>query len=668
MCGISAIIPITSFPQITGENTDIIRHRGPDDEGHLFITDEGILSYGGPDTPNSVFETEFEKKVSKGNFPKSYQLYLGHRRLSIIDLSPHGHQPMSYGGGRYWIVFNGEIYNYLEIKEELLEKGYQFFSHSDTEVILASYAEWGRECFHKFIGMWALVIYDAHNQTLIGSRDRFGIKPLYYWFSPKGFLTIGSEIKQFTVLPGWRPVLNSQCAYDFLIHGIIDHTHETLFQNVFQLRGGENFYLDIKKIDHSLPIEKWYTIKPDPHISQTEKCHIQYLTKLKDSINIHLRSDVPVGSCLSGGLDSSAIVSLIYQNKQANAHNKKQQTFSACSEQKQWDESEYIHEVLEDKKITAHYVIPNAKGLFNSLKELLWYQDEPFASTSIYAQWLVFQSARENNIKVLLDGQGADEFIGGYHYFHDINVANLILKGKFRALLTEIVAIHEKHSRGYLEILRSSLYYILCNSKFGKFFLINFEKENLTPEWLNYKKLMAEVSLPLLLQDPEYDMSLFNRYCIHQTFFASLPALLHYEDRNSMAHSLESRVPYLDNRLVEFIINLDEKCKIHRGITKYIMRKALNSILPDKVRCRMDKMGFVTPEEYWIKIENQDLFKEYLEMAIKNSKGIIKPEAIKYFNNMASEKIPFSNTVWRMISFGFWMDLYKVTIDSDNYN
>ncbi|PWR70092.1 asparagine synthase (glutamine-hydrolyzing) [Methanospirillum stamsii] len=670
MCGFTAILSLNNNPfsiSLCKNTGDLINHRGPDDEGYLFFMGEDFQNYkiyGGEDTPESVLQSHIQYCPNRLiSLDKNFDCKLAfcHRRLSIIDLSPTGHQPMCYKN-RYWIVYNGEIYNYIEIKKELITLGHTFISQSDTEVILAAYDEWGVECQHHFIGMWAFLIFDTKKGILFGSRDRFGIKPLYYWFSEEGFLSFASEIKAFTAVPGWKPILNSQIAYDFLIHGISDHTSETFFRGLFQLRGGEYFQNNIEELHDSLSVKKWYTINREELPDHLEEIQDQYLAKLSDSISIHLRSDVPVGSCLSGGLDSSAIVSLIYKSRQNNSNNQQQQTFSACSDQKQWDETDYINEVLKGKDISPHFIIPDVEGLFDTLKQLLWHQDEPFGSTSIYAQWLVFQSAKANNIKVLLDGQGADEVIGGYHYFHDIHIANLLLKRKIRKLIQESIAIHKLHSRGYLDIMKSSLYFIFCNSRIGKPYLIHYEKEKLTPDWLDVDKLQSNLSLPLLLPESGKEKDLFTRYCYHQTFYTSLPALLHYEDRNSMAHSLESRVPYLDNRFVEYIINLPEKCKIHGAITKYIMRFALKSILPDRVRCRMDKMGFITAEEYWIKVTYQDAFQSSLELAIKNSKGIIKPEAMNYFKKMVSGKIPFSNIVWRIIIFGFWMEMFKVEL------
>ena len=669
MCGICAILslkkaPIT--PDLIKKTGDLLKHRGPDDKGYslFYKTPTGwnnIINRGEDERKNSSSLPDYPIEGIKTSI-KDFSLAFCHRRLSIIDLSPAGHQPMCYKN-RYWIIYNGEVYNYLELREELKKSGHIFQSNSDTEVILAAYDEWGLDCLNHFIGMWAFLIFDTETGELFGSRDRFGIKPLYYWFSHEGYLAFASEIKAFTVIPGWNSVVNGQRAYDFLIHGITDHTSETMFSNVYQLMGGEYFIVKISDILDTLPIQKWYSINHELLLEPFDQSVQSYLLKLSESIKIHLRSDVNIGSCLSGGLDSSAIVSIINKIIENNSSEQDQKTFSACSEQKRWDEREFIEAVLEGKDIDAHFVTPDVNGLVKDLNEILWHQDEPFGSTSIYAQWSVFRTAKENNVKVLLDGQGADEPIGGYHYFHDIFIASLLQRLKIPTLLHEVNELNTKYKRSYSDIIRSSLYYILSNNSIGRKILLLNQKESIDPKWLDRKKIGAEITFPLSLTQTVKGIDLFTRYCYHQTFQASLPALLHYEDRNSMAFSIESRVPYLDHRIVEYIINLPDNYKIKNAVTKYVMRHSLKGYLPEKVRCRMDKMGFVTPEEYWMKIENPEIFKDYLGVAIKNSKGIIKPEAMDYFKKMVSGKIPFSNVIWRMIIFGLWMELYQVNLE-----
>jgi asparagine synthase (glutamine-hydrolysing) len=265
---------------------------------------------------------------------------LGHRRLSILDISPYGHQPLCDSSSRYWIVFNGEVYNYKEIRDELEALGHLFVSGTDTEVILNAYKQWGKDCLNHFNGMWAFIIFDTKNGNLFVSRDRFGVKPLYYWYSPEGFLAFASEIKEFTVLPGWKAKLNGSRAYDFLVSeaGLANHTSETLFQDVYQLRGGEAVEVQVSTLSTKLPIYRWYDLKINKFDITFEEAEKEFLELFQDAIRIRLRSDVPVGSCLSGGLDSSSIVCIVNDILKEEKLEEIQQTFSVCSDVEVFDE------------------------------------------------------------------------------------------------------------------------------------------------------------------------------------------------------------------------------------------------------------------------------------------------------------------------------------------
>jgi len=265
---------------------------------------------------------------------------LGHRRLSILDISPYGHQPLCDSSSRYWIVFNGEVYNYKEIRDELEALGHLFVSGTDTEVILNAYNQWGKDCLNHFNGMWAFIIFDTKNGNLFVSRDRFGVKPLYYWYSPEGFLAFASEIKEFTVLPGWKAKLNGSRAYDFLVSeaGLANHTSETLFQDVYQLRGGEAVEVQVSTLSTKLPIYRWYDLKINKFDITFEEAEKEFLELFQDAIRIRLRSDVPVGSCLSGGLDSSSIVCIVNDILKEEKLEEIQQTFSVCSDVEVFDE------------------------------------------------------------------------------------------------------------------------------------------------------------------------------------------------------------------------------------------------------------------------------------------------------------------------------------------
>jgi len=311
MCGIAVLISldgsIRCLHQIL-DMTDIIRHRGPDDEGFVLLSTKcelPPLHFGGTDTPNCVYDSEIvytpELSLQPDLIKDGYNIAFGHRRLSIIDLSPSGHQPMSYADGRYWITYNGEVYNYRELRQELETLGHTFISGTDTEVILASYAQWGRECLHRFNGMWAFIIFDRETSSIFAARDRFGVKPLYFWIRDDSMIAFGSEIKQFTILQGWIPRLNGQRAYDFLRYSLIDHTPETMFAGVYQIPGGMAIECPIADLFPHPPVFHWYEMTYEPFKGNFDDAAEELRRLLKDSIQLRLRADVNIGSWFIGG-------------------------------------------------------------------------------------------------------------------------------------------------------------------------------------------------------------------------------------------------------------------------------------------------------------------------------------------------------------------------------
>ena len=669
MCGIAAILPINNTcinTRTIKSMSNLLKHRGPDDEGFSFFVEDKnkwkTIHYKGSSEPNNNDPILFpERECIPENEIISSSLSFCHRRLSILDLSSHGHQPMSYRN-RYWIIFNGEIYNFVELRIELEKKGHNFTSFTDTEVILASYAEWGYDCLHKFIGMWAFLIFDTKTSIHFGSRDRFGIKPLYYWYSSKGFIAFASEIKGFTQLPGWSPVVNGKRAYDFLIHALSDHTHETMFDGVFQIRGGEFFAFDIKQPIEKIIVNKWYHLPDNKNSDSYETGYEKYKNLLSESVKIHLRSDVPVGSCLSGGLDSSSIVCLIHNMLSATGDESKQKTFSAGSLQKQWDEMPYIKETVNSHNIEPHYIYPELNQLLTDLPKIIWHQDEPFTSTSIFAQWCVFKLAKEQNVTVLLDGQGSDEYIAGYPDFLNIYIAELFHRLSLKRLIHELCCIENLYGRIYgyskTEIMKNSLSFLLKRNRLGKKILLNLQSETFAPPWLDISRLHVNPNIPIFEKNQGED--LVTSHCYEQTFFSHLPFLLHYEDRNSMAYSRESRVPFLDHRLVEYVLTLPPNHKIRNGTSKMILRGAMKNIIPEKVRIRTDKLGFATPEEFWIKTEAPEKFRNLLQHAVTCSSGILTNEALQYYDKVIAGEAPFTFTIWRMIIFGTWMEQFHV--------
>jgi asparagine synthase (glutamine-hydrolysing) len=309
----------------------------------------------------------------------------------------------------------------VEIKDELIIQGYNFISNSDTEVILAAWQKWGIECQQKFNGMWAFVIYDSKKREIFISRDRFGIKPFYYWFAPDGSFCFASEIKAFTTCEGWKAKLNPQRVYDYLIYSYTDHTEETMFSGVYQIPGGHYFQAKIESIlpnqKRKINTIKWYEFPQKPYNGTFEEASKQFEALFKSSIKLHLRADVPVGTALSGGLDSSAIVCEMNNILKEQGAEDLQKTFSSCSENERFDEKKWMDIVVNHTSVDAHFIYPKLEDVFKMTPNLIWFHDEPYQSLSAFSAYNVFQLVESNNIKVLLNGQGADEYLGGYGQF-----------------------------------------------------------------------------------------------------------------------------------------------------------------------------------------------------------------------------------------------------------
>jgi asparagine synthase (glutamine-hydrolysing) len=562
---------------------------------------------------------------------------------------------MCTADGRYWITYNGEIYNHIELRQKLKGLGSSFRSRSDTEVILEAYRHWGAGCLTCFNGMFAFAIVDVKALTVFVARDRFGVKPVYLWRSPLGFLAFASEIKQFSTLPGWAPRLQGQLAYDFLNWGLTDHTDGTLFQDVVQLVGGESLALQLGSVPERLPVRRWYRLEPR-QFEGDERAAIQRFSELfEDSVRLRLRSDVPVGSCLSGGLDSSSIAcvaSALLRHGQPDAY---QHAFSARSREARFDEGEYVAAVVAQCRVRAHETWPDVSGLADSLDGIVWHQDEPFASTSIYAQWRVFALAAAHRVRVMLDGQGADESLAGYHGFFGARMAGLMSRLELLELLREAHAIRALHGYSWGRCLAYLVDYSLPSSTSYRLRKLVSRDSVSERDWLNVGALQSR------LRDPRIGVrNAVRKLSMSQLTSTNLPMLLHWEDRNSMAHSVESRVPFLDYRLVEFVTGLPEHFLISRGITKRILRESMRERLPDVVRTRVDKIGFATPEETWIRRDSPMGFLQLVERSVDQSRGILLPNAILRAREIVEGRRPFSFYVWRLISFGTWMDRFAV--------
>ncbi len=669
MCGISGIINNkTKTCKATDllAMTDIITHRGPNGEGYLLFDEQNIAHVlGGKDTPADVYHCDMPYRPSEdiNTSTQEFTLAFGHRRLSIIDLSPFGHLPMCYNNGRYWITFNGEIYNYKALKKELQSLGHQFISQTDTEIILAAYMQWGAGCLAKFNGMWAFSIYDSHTQEIFLARDRFGIKPFYYWAPAYGAFCFGSEIKQFTTLPGWKAVLNSQKAFDYLMYSMTDHSDETMFQGVFHIPPGHYFKSSVQDINKDaagrVNCTKWYVPAYKGYKGTFEEAATSFNTHFKDAVSEHLISDVPVGSALSGGLDSTAIVCEINNLLKEEGKTDIQKTFSYCAADERYNEKKWMDEVVKATKVEAHFIGSNGDSVFKLSNDIVWHNDEPNQSQSELATYEVYKSAKDNKVKVLINGQGADEYLSGYEAFMKFRWVQLLKKLKFKKLNYEINN-NQNHLKAPLIDTYIGLFYFLVPG---------FIRRYLSKKTKSYKTLKSLISMEKLgakevnpaEKVPYKNSSIFN-LAHKQLLYFPLQKYLRFEDRMSMANSVEARVPFLDYRLVEFTTQLPADYLDGLGETKKILLYGLKDLLPPVIRNRKDKIGFITSEERWVKSDHTKEFRAMLEKSIKNSKGIIKPEALHYFDEMCKGAMPFDYTYWRLISFGIWMEIFLVEL------
>jgi asparagine synthase (glutamine-hydrolysing) len=516
------------------------------------------------------------------------------------------------------IVYNGELYNYKDIRNILLQNGYIFKTQSDTEVIIHAYEEWGMNCITKFNGMWAFALWDDKKQALFCARDRFGIKPFYYTFIDNT-LIFASEIKALLVHPDIGASPNEFMVEDFLSNGLLDHMYTTMFTGIYQIEPGGGLLINgdgskrflYSDLEISSNIES-----PTPDDSVASNLY----NLLHQSIRRHLQSDVPVGTCLSGGIDSSVIVGFI------NSFNKSiQHTFSACFSDKKFDESHYMKLMLSNKSICPHYVEPLVTTFLEDLDNLIYTQDEPFGSLSIYAQYCVMREAH-GHVKVLLDGQGADELFGGYLSYQQNYIKELVQRKRLFMACKELLGSVFYHPDFYMYAIPQ----VIFRNKRKSLFTYN-------PITIRYR-------------------GKFNIMLHNELFVTNLPALLHYEDRNSMAFSIEARVPYLDMELTNYVASLPYNQKIRNGITKYSLRNSICGIIPEEIRIRMDKMGFVTPEEVWMK---EDL--KHFIMSILTSESF-KTRSFWNSDKVLEDYIKFveghskySPEIWRIVCTELWL-------------
>ena len=582
MCGIFGIWSLNGEPvdlSALHGATSAIRHRGPDDEGYLLVDTRAgrAVSCAGLDTDHRLSLPHLDRFKSD-----RFDLAFGFRRLAILDLSPAGHQPMVSHDGKFWIVFNGEIYNYEELRAELAQQQHNFETTSDTEVILAAYQQWGESCVEHFNGMFALAIWDSVAQKIFVARDRFGEKPFNYVYIPNRLFAFASEIKALWAAGVAGRTIHRETLALFTQYGEVETGEQTIYENVLRLPQAHTLTLTA---GGQLRQRRYWDIDPRDKIDDwTDERYVEQFRDLMiNSVRLRLRADVPVGSSLSGGLDSSTVVGII---NRLLPETSVQKTFSARFDDPARDEGKWMDLVTNKNRVERHDVWPTAEKFFEELSDLFWHQEEPFSSTSVYAQWNVMRLAKMNGVTVLLDGQGADEMLAGYHsYFNEItddllHAFNLPAYLKWRR---DCLALHGVNPGGVTRVLRQKTPEPL------KRVLKKHLRENMDVEPSNpvYPREFSEVSN-------------LRKLLWWNTTRQGLVELLRYADRNSMAHSREVRLPFLDHHLVEFVFKLPDRLLIRNGWTKWVLREAFRDYVPEEITWRADKLGYMPPQAKWL--------------------------------------------------------------------
>jgi asparagine synthase (glutamine-hydrolysing) len=632
MCGLFASVGF----EPDRARIDIVAHRGPDGGGWQV--------YASPAGP----------------------VALGHRRLAIIDVSDAGLQPMADVSQRYWLVFNGEIYNYIELREEMRARGEVFVSESDSEVLLRAYMLWGEEALPRLRGMFAFLIWDDRDKKLFAARDRYGIKPLYMVTTPRG-AAFASEIKQLLNLPGLSGRMNIARVHDFLASGMSDHTAETMHDGVMQVRGGECAVVDGNGSGPvTVKVRRWYPATAGELSLSEEDAAERFRDLLTESVRLHLRSDVPVGSCLSGGLDSSAIVCLMSGMMGSGGGGSQVNTVSACYAEKSVDEKPFMDAVVAHAHTQPHFIFPKAEDVFQRASDITWHQDEPFGSSSIFAQWCVFEEARRVGVKVMLDGQGADEQLAGYHTAFAYRIAGQVRSGRVDAAIATVLARKRELGAPMLGQLLMAALALAPEPMTVR--LRNAYHQIRQGGWLNTETIRSDGNRSTAVQEARIRSGLepivdIRSLCLGLTFATNLPMLLHWEDRNSMAHSIEARVPFLDHPLVEFSLALGNSHKIEGASTKAVLRRAMKGIMPDLIIDRRDKLGFATPEQVWFRGPLKRQAMDGIEKTLSLYPGLFNAEAVRQnVTRMLDGHAPLDFSLWRIINLGIWGQRFGMSL------
>jgi asparagine synthase (glutamine-hydrolysing) len=647
MCGICGIYNLDHAPidiQLLKGMAKIVQYRGPDDEGYLLVN----TKLG---TTRQCYHQDTMPSVRAKIEPLSYDykanLGFGFRRLSILDLSERGHQPMCNDDGTIWIVYNGEVYNYLELRASLVSKGYTFKSGTDTEVIIKAYEEWGENCLTKFNGMWSFVIWDGRKGKLFCARDRFGIKPFNYFFDGDRFI-FGSELKQILLAPIDKKLNEKMIYRSMKINSILIYTDETYFEKVKVLPHGH--FITIQ--DNNFHINKYYDL--DVNTFENSKLNFEqaieeYNSTFIDAVKLRMRSDVEVGSCLSGGLDSSAIV-CIASKFSSNPLN----TFSAFYENAPfYDERKWVNLISRETNIKTNFISPTPQNFLSDFSRMTFINDYPIFNSSAISQYFLMKQASSENVIVLLDGQGSDEITAGYNHAFYRYYADLLNSFSLVKFIKEFPSYLKYNQKGNkLSRMAKTLLVLLFKES------TLYKKES---KYNFINPLNGSFDDNQLFKDI-YDLnsSKLSNFLYNLLMRTSIQTLLHLEDRNSMASSVETRVPFLDYRLVELTFSLPSHFKIYRNFGKYIHREALRKFVPVPIIERKDKVNFAAPgEAFWLRNELKTYLESVFNISNLRKRDIFNEKIVKniYDDFLKGDKKQES-FVWKLMALEKWFQVF----------
>ncbi len=630
MCGIAGIISKNNSFLIKDKiiaMSQSIKHRGPDGEGFCFFDNDNTVAAFSAETPSENKlspKFNYNPTVCVNDVAFNYTLAFAHRRLSIIDLSEAGHQPMCDSTCNYWITFNGEVYNYIELRAELQLNGHQFLTQTDTEVVIAAYKQWGVNCLQRFNGMFAFALFDKKNNIIFCARDRVGVKPFYYSNNNLLF-AFASEYKAFIKSGILKFEINESQQFNYLVNANLETQNESLFNGIVELK--PSHYLIYDLTTHQLNLTQYYSISNNTISFKTDNELISIIEeKVVNAIKLRLRSDVEVGSCLSGGLDSSIIAGVI-KHLQPTKHLK---LFTAVFPAERFDESNHAKLVANTIHAKWFNVSPTAADFFNDIEQLNYYQDLPIWSTSTYSQHRVMKLAADNNIKVLLDGQGADELFAGYaHHYYAYWKQNLGLH-TFLQIKSAQQSLYKPYQLFFKQQLKEHL---KITTQYKKYFNENLSTQITTTQHQPFFNNLNDE--------------------LKRDYFGKLKSFLKCEDRCSMAFGIESRVPFADDvNLVDFIFSVEGNKKIQNGVSKYLLREATKQFIPQLIYARKDKVGFETPVEKWFLPNKKMVLTE-----IKEQLNFVNYNYIhSNFDKILKQKPTF---ILRLYSFAIWKKVFS---------